>query len=70
MDFKILTFTIFCINNVADYLGKNAKEIYHRMQDADIIDGYIVPCFDILHTFSKEYIVEDLVSFMHKKGAL
>ena len=35
-----------------------------------IIDDYIVPCYDVLHTFSKEYIVEDLVSYMRKKGVL
>lgn len=70
MDFKILNFTIFCINNVALFLGKSGKEVYHRMQDANAIDGYIVPCYDVLHTFSKEYIVEDLVDFMQKKGAL
>ncbi|MBR0177871.1 MAG: DUF3791 domain-containing protein [Bacteroidales bacterium] len=70
MDFKILNFTIFCINNVASFLGLDAKEVYHRMQNADIIDGYIVPCYDVLHTFSKEYIVDDLVGFMKKKGAL
>ena len=70
MDFKILNFTIFCISNVAAFLGLNAKEVYHRMQDADIIDGYIVPCYDVLHTFPKDYIVEDLVGFMQKKGAL
>lgn len=40
------------------------------MQDAGIIDGYLVPCYDVLHTFSKEYIVEDLVSYMRKKGVL
>lgn len=68
MDYKSLRFTIFCVNNVADYLNKGAREVYHLMQDADIIDGYIVPCYEVLHTFSKEYIVEDLVSFMRKKG--
>ena len=70
MDFKILNFTIFCINNVALFLGKSAREVYHCMQDANIIDGYIVPCYDVLHTFSKEYIVDDLVDFMKKKGVL
>lgn len=70
MDFKILNFTIFCVGNVAEYLRKSAKEIYHLMSDSGIIDGYIVPCYDVLHTFSKEYIVEDLVSFMRKKGVL
>ena len=70
MDFKILNFTIFCVNNVALFLGKNAKEIYHKMQDANMIDDYIVPCYDVLHTFPKEYIVDDLVRLMQKKGAI
>ena len=70
MDFKRLHFTIFCVNNVATYLNRNAREIYHLMQDANIINGYIVPCYGVLRTFSKEYIVEDLVSFMRKKGVL
>lgn len=69
MDFKILSFTIFCISNVSEYLRKGAKEIYHLMQNYGIIDEYIIPCYDVLHTFSKEYIVEDLVSLMRKKGA-
>ncbi|MBO4738437.1 MAG: DUF3791 domain-containing protein [Bacteroidales bacterium] len=70
MDFKSLNFTIFCINNVAAYLHRDAREVYHLMQDSNIINDYIVPCYDVLHTFSKEYIVEDLISFMRKKGAL
>ena len=68
MDYRSLRFTIFCVNNVADHLNKSAKEVYHLMQDADIINGYIVSCYDVLHTFSKEYIVDDLVSIMRKKG--
>ena len=68
MDFKILNFTIFCVNDVASFLNKGAKEVYHAMQNAGMIDGYIVPCYDVLHSFSKEYIVEDLVSLMQQKG--
>mgnify|MGYP002512517319 CR=1 FL=1 len=30
----------------------------------------IVPCYDVLHSFSKEYIVEDLIAYMKKKGVL
>ena len=68
MDFKILNYTIFCVNNVASFLNKSAKDVYHAMQNAGMIDGYIVPCYDVLHSFSKEYIVDDLVSLMQQKG--
>lgn len=70
MDFKRLNFTIFCVANVANALGRTSKDVYHRMQNAGIIDDYIVPCYDVLHTFPKDYIVDDLVQFMNRKGAL
>lgn len=70
MDYNVLKFTIFCIDNVARFLGRTPKDVYHRMQDADLINGYIVPCYNVLHSFSKEYIVDDLVSLMQKKGLL
>lgn len=70
MDFKVLNFTMFCISNVAASLGKSLSEIYRRMQACNLIDDYIVPCYDVLHTFSREYIVDDLVLLMQKRGAL
>ena len=70
MDFQTLNFTIFCVGSLADHLKMNARDVYHKLQDSGIISGYIVPCYDVLHTFSKEYIVEDLVSYMRKKGVL
>ena len=70
MDYKILNFVIFCVGSVADALKMSAKDVYCRMSQADIISDYIVPCYDVLHTFSREYIVEDLVDLMNKKGVL
>lgn len=70
MDYKIMSFVIFCVGNVAEALKMSAKDIYHRMSKGGIISGYIVPCYDVLHTFSREYIVEDLIDLMNKKGVL
>ncbi|MDK7192681.1 DUF3791 domain-containing protein [Bifidobacterium sp. UMB1197] len=30
--------------------------------------SYIVPSYDVLHTQGKEYITNDIVSFMREKG--
>ena len=68
MNYKVLNFTMFCISNVASALGRSLREVYRSMQDCNIIDGYIVPCYDVLHNFSREYIVEDIISLMQKKG--
>lgn len=65
-----LNFTIYCVGIMAESLGKDSREIYHLMQKGDIIMGYIVPCFDVLHSFSREYIIEDLTNLMQRKGLL
>ena len=70
MNSKTLNFTIFCIGSLADHLNLSARDVYRKLQGAGIISDYIVPCYDVLHSFSKEYIVEDLVAYMKKKGVL
>lgn len=65
-----LNFTIYCVGIVAESLGRAARDVYRLMQQGNIIMGYIVPCFDVLHSFSREYIVEDLTQLMKKKGLL
>lgn len=64
-----LSFVIFCIENVAIKLGISADKVYHALADeSDILNGYIVPCFEALHSQSKEYIVEDIISCMRERG--
>ncbi len=70
MNSNTLDFTIFCVGNVADHLNISATEVYRKMKAFGIISDYIIPCYDVLHTFSKEYIVDDLIALMKKKGAL
>lgn len=64
-----LEFAIFCIENVAAKLGVDAERVYQAFtQKSDILNGYIVPEYEILHTQSLDYIVEDLVDVMKERG--
>lgn len=64
-----LSFAIFCVENVAIRLGVSAEKVYHALaEESDILNGYIVPCYEVLHSQSKEYIVDDIVSYMQEKG--
>ena len=45
-------------------------EVYRRLKSSGIITEYIVPCYDVLHTFSKEYLMDDLIGYMKEKGVL
>jgi hypothetical protein len=70
-DQNTLEFAIFCIENVALKLGIRACDLYIQLSDgSDILDNYIIPEYDVLHTQSKDYIVDDIISLMKKRGEL
>jgi len=69
MNKKELDFAVFCIESVAEHLGINGAEIYTKLKyESDILDEYIVKCYEALHTQGKEYIVEDIVDIMREEG--
>ena len=37
-------------------------------EKSDILNGYIVPEYEVLHTQSREYIVDDLLTVMKERG--
>lgn len=65
-----LEFVTFCVGNLADALNKSAHQVYEMLRSTGILAEYIIPCYDVLHTFSRQYIVEDLIEQLKKKGAI
>ena len=64
-----LEFAVFCIENIAERLEKNAGEVYRALAEkSDILNSYIIPEYEVLHTQSKDYIVEDIVSLMEERN--
>ncbi len=70
MDKKILEFVTYCIGKLAIHLKLSQQEVYKRLKSSDILYGYIVPSYDVLHTFSSRYLIEDLTDYMKEKGVL
>ncbi len=65
-----LDFITFCVGNLADALQWSAGRVYSTLRSTGLLNDYIIPCYDVLHTFSKEYIVDDLTQALREKGAL
>lgn len=70
MNRDILSFITFSIGNLSRRLQLTQREVYTRLKSSGILDEYIVPSYDVLHSFGKEYLMEDLISFMKEKGVL
>ena len=67
-NFSELEFAVFCIENVAAKLGVDAERVYQAFTEkSDILNGYIVPEYEMLHTQSREYIVDDLLDVMKER---
>lgn len=65
-----LDFVTYCVGNLADRLNMSASKVYKMLRSTDILNVYMIPCYDVLHTFGKEYIMDDLINLLKKRGAL
>ena len=70
MDKKTLEFVTYCIVKLSAILNLSQLEVYMKLKTSGILYDYIVPSYDVLHTFSSRYLMEDLTDYMREKGVL
>lgn len=63
-------FVVWLINQVARAWGMNAPTVYRLLQKGDIVDEYILPFFDQLHSMGSEALIDDVTGLARKKGLL
>ena len=60
-----ITFLLYQLAEAWDVLPSTA---YKKLSEANVIDGYILPCYDTLHTLGSKYLVEDITEVMAERG--
>ena len=65
-----LDFVTYCLGNLSMRLQLPQRTIYLKLKDSGILENYIVKGYEVLHTFGKEYLMDDLITYMQEKGAL
>ena len=60
----VMAFVATCIETTARWLGTSYKDVYQRMKRVNLIEQYILPHYETLHTKSRENLAEDLVECM------
>ena len=56
-----MAFVATCIETTARYLNTDYREVFERMERAGMIDDYILPNYEPLHSESREVLAERLV---------
>lgn len=70
MDKKTLEFVTYCISKLAQRLKLSQGDVYDRLKRSGVLYEYLVPSYDVLHTFSSRYLMDDLTDYMREKGVL
>ena len=65
-DQVIMGFVASCIEDVANRLGEDYFEIYKRMNKVGMIDQYLIPFYNTLHTESRENLTDSLIESLER----
>lgn len=58
-----------CVEALAEEEHCGYTDMFRRMEAVDMTEGYILKCYEPLHTQSWEYIVDDLRELLAKREA-
>lgn len=64
-----LEFAIFCIESLATFYHVDGRRMYDALtKKSDILNDYIIPEYDVLHSQGKSYIVDELAEVIKERG--
>jgi DNA-directed RNA polymerase specialized sigma24 family protein len=61
----IMAFVATSIETTARFLGVSYKEVYSRMNRVGMIDNYILPNYEPLHSESREVLAQRMVECLN-----
>lgn len=62
----LMGFVASCIEDVAERLGVDYAVIYDRMSAVGMIENYIIPHYNVLHTESRENVTSGLIETLNR----
>ena len=62
----IMGFVASCIEDMADNLGVDYYEVYRRMESVKMIDEYIIPNYEVLHSESRKNLTDGLIDTLKR----
>lgn len=62
----LMGFVASCIEDVAEKLGLDYSEVYKRMKEVGLIENYIIPHYDVLHTESRASVTAGMIETLKR----
>lgn len=62
----LMSFVASCIEDAAERLGLDYAEVYGRMKAVGMIENYIIPHYDVLHTESRANVTNGIIDTLKR----
>lgn len=62
----LMSFVASCIEDAAEKLGLDYAEVYARMKAVGMIEKYIIPHYDVLHTESRASVTAGIIDTLKR----
>ena len=58
---QLMIFAASCVESAARAENVSSSEMYKRMKRVGLIEGFIIKCYEGLHTQSRQHVTEDVL---------
>ena len=62
-----LSFVVYMIHRCANQWGLPPARVYRMLKESGCIQTYLVPHYDVLHTQSSGYVLNDIQQYLQKR---
>ncbi len=63
-----LAFVVYMIHKCAIQWKMTPSEVYRILENSGCIQSYLVPHYDVLHTQSSRYVMDDIQIYLQQRG--
>lgn len=63
-----MDFAVFVVHALAKAWRVTPAGAYRILSESGVLDGYVLPCSDVLHSMGREALVDDLTEYAREKG--
>ncbi len=70
MNRKTMEFVVYMIHACANAWQMTPRQVYQKLKATGCINEYIVPNYEILHTQSSRYLIDDVKNYLRIRGVI
>lgn len=63
-----MSFVVYLIHACSARWNRSPEDVYRMLKSTNCIRDYLIPDYDVLHTQSTMYMVDDIEAYLNLRG--